>query len=475
VSNSEADVISAETLASISTPDRVETRLGLLEFVDGLPTSATTAALYENLDLLRGVEVFLNSIPAASLYAMRAGQRSVGVERANQVAVVDRMTSATIYLTANTETTYGSAFLDLAQDGPTVVEVPPNALGFVDDFWFRHVADLGNAGPDRGQGGQYLLLPPGWEATAPDGYFTATSRTFTNWLLVRALDGLDALEAGVRIYPLSARENPSPTGFVHVTGRAFNTVHANDFHFFEEVDAVVQEEPIEALEPEARGLLAAIGIVKGQPFAPDERMRALLTEAAAIGNATARAICFKPRDPRMYYYPHSSWKMGWIAGSHEFLADGALLLDGRTLFFYLATGISPAMTMRLPGVGSQYAWTAEDANGAWLDGANTYRLRLPAGIPAKNFWSIAIYDTQTRSLLQTSDPYPSLNSLSETVQHNTDGSTDIYFGPRAPEEQEHNWIETIAGMGWFTILRLYGPLEPWFEKTWQPSEIDALG
>lgn len=466
------EAVLAETLASISTPDRVDTRLGTLEFFDGLPKPATIEAVYENLDLLRGVEVFLRCIPAASLYAMREGQKSVGVARANQIAAVDRLTSASIYLTANTDTSYGSAFLDLAEFGPTVIEAPPNSLGFVNDAWFRWVADLGNAGPDRGAGGKYLFVPAGWDGDAPDGYFTYASPTSKNWLLVRALGGLDALRAGLRVYPLSASDDPAPTEFVSISGRAFNTVHASDYHFFEEVDTVIQEEPIEALDPETRGLLASIGIVKGQPFAPDTRMRALLVEAAAIGNATSRAIAFRPRDPRLFYYPDSSWKMAWIGDSPEFLADGARVLDGRTLFFYLATGISPAMTATPPGVGSRYAWTAEDADGAWLDGAKRYRLRLPPDIPAKNFWSVAVYDTQTRSLLQTDDPYPSVTSLKGTVRPNPDGSTDVFFGPVPPEGRESNWIQTSPGKGWFTILRLYGPLEPWFDKTWRPGEIE---
>jgi hypothetical protein len=468
----EPDVVSAETLASISTPPRVETRLGTLEFFDGMPSPATIEAVYENLDLLRAVEVFLRCIPAASLYAMREGQRSVGIERSNQIGGVDRLTSATIYLTANTDTAYGTAFLDLA-DGPVVVEVPPNSLGFINDFWFRWVGDLGNAGPDRGAGGKYVILPPGWDGSAPDGSFTYRSPTYTNWFLHRALAGLEALRAGLRVYPLAASADPTPTDFINIVGRAFNTIHANDFHFFEEVDAVVQEEPLDALDPEARGLLAAIGIVKGQPFTPDARMRAILVEAAAIGNATARANFLKPRDPRIFYYADSSWKMPWIEGNHDFLVDGARLLDGRSLHYYAAAGVSPAMTATPPGVGSRYAFTAEDADGAWLDGAKRYRLRLPPDIPAKNFWSVTIYDTQTRSLLQTDDPYPSLTSLTGTVRQNPDGSTDVYFGPDAPEGHESNWIQTIAGKGWFTILRLYGPLEAWFDKTWRPGEIET--
>lgn len=336
------------------------------------------------------------------------------------------------------------------------------------------MADLGFAGADRGQGGRYLILPPGWDGEVPGGYHVHRSATYANWFLIRNLEGLDALRAGVRIYPLAQAGNPAPTEFLNIAGVPHTTVQPSTFTFFEEVNEVVQDEPVESLDPERRGLLASIGIVKGQPFAPDDRLRVILVEAAALGNATARTLAFKPRDPQAYPYPDSSWKSVWIGGSPDFLVDGIRLLDARTSFFYIGTGNTPAMTIAMPGVGSQYIWTAEDASGQWLDGGRHYRLTLPPDVPAKNFWSVIVYDPQTRSLLQTEDRYPSLNSLSGSVAANSDGSIDLHFGPEPGEDHNGNWIRTVPGKGWFTILRLYGPLDPWFDKTWRPGEIERI-
>lgn len=166
-----------------------------------------------------------------------------------------------------------------------------------------------------------------------------------------------------------------------------------------------------------------------------------------------------------------AWLQAFIGGSYEFLHAGARLLDARTQFHYFATVITPAMAHSQIGAGSAYAYAAHDANGDALDGAKTYTLTLPSNPPAKNFWSVDIYDTQTRSLLQTDDPYPSVMSLSDTVVANEDGSFTIWFGPGAPEGHEANWIQTVPTESWFPMLRLYGPLEAWFDKTWRPGEI----
>ena len=203
-------------------------------------------------------------------------------------------------------------------------------------------------------------------------------------------------------------------------------------------------------------------------------MRRILFQAAPLAAAAARAITYKPRDPAAYLYPGSAWLSAFIGGSYEFLRNHARLLDARAQFHYVATVITPAMAAATVGTGSAYAYTAMDANGDWLDGGQTYRLTLPAGIPAKNFWSVNLYDTQTRSLLETDNPYPSVMSLGGTVRANDDGSTSLYFGPAAPEGKQSNWVQTVPGKSWFAMLRLYGPLAPWFDKTWRPGEIEPL-
>jgi hypothetical protein len=261
--------------------------------------------------------------------------------------------------------------------------------------------------------------------------------------------------------------------FVNVSGKAFNTIHANDFHFYEEVNQIVQEEPSEALNPETLGLLAAIGIEKGKPFAPDARMKRILTEAVAVGNATARALTFRPRNKAAYFYPNSAWFSPIPGGSSEFLLQpGVRDLDARVMMHYYATGITPAMVVKRVGVGSQYAVATTDSMGLALDGGKTYKVHLPPNVPAKNFWSFVLYDNQTRSMLQTDAQFPSIGSQSPGVVVNADGSYDIWFGPTAPAGHESNWIQTVPGKGWNVILRLYGPAESWFDKSWRPGEIE---
>ncbi|HEX4520288.1 MAG TPA: DUF1254 domain-containing protein [Gaiellaceae bacterium] len=444
-----------------------------MEFFDGVPKADTVSKMYDALDLVRGIDVFLNCVPGASLVAMRRGVREVGLTSPAKIAFTDpRANSRALFLTANTETTYGTTFLDLKAWGPTVVEAPPGSLCVVDDFWFRYVADMGIAGPDRGEGGNYLFLPPGFQGEEPDGYFTFRSPTYTNWVILRALGGIDDLRK-TRIYPLSEAAAPKENEWVNWGESAFNTVHANDFGFFEEINELVQEEPTEALDPERAGQLAALGIVKGKPFAPDERLRRILDEAARVAAGMARTLTYAGRDPAATIM--GSWKQGFIGGSYEFVRDGARLLDARAQFHYFATVITPAMAHAQVGAGSAYAYTVHDANGNVLDGARNYRLHVEPDPPAKNFWSIDVYDTQTRSLLQVpSTIWPSITSTNGDISENDDGSYDLYFGPAPPDGKESNWVETLPGKAWFTILRLYGPLQPWFDQTWKLNEFEPI-
>ena len=472
--------------SKITTLDAVETRIGTLEFFDGLPTAATAAKTFDNLDFLRGVEVFLNGIPAASIEAMRIGMVAMGVDSSNKVALMDRlMDSDSLFLTGNTDTVYASGILDLEVDGPTVVEIPPGCgPGTVNDAWFRFVVDMGAPGPDRGRGGSYLIVPPDYEGPEPDGYFIARSPSYTNWLILRGflVDGrpdtaAELFRTGLRIYPLSQKDNPPEMEFISASGVKVNTIHANNVEFYEELATVIQKEPIDVIDPETRGLLASIGIRKDQPFAPDDRLKAILVESAAVANATARSLFFQARDPEAFLYEGSQWQTGFVGGDYRWLIDdgvGGRNLDARSYFFYVATVNTPAMVLKMIGKGSQYGLCAKDGNSEFLHGDRSYKLNIPADVPAEDFWSIVAYDPQTRSELQTSQPFPSRNNKKDDLVANADGSVDIYFGPAAPNGFEENWIETIPDKGWFIALRLYGPLEPWFDQTWRPGEIEPI-
>jgi hypothetical protein len=473
--------MATETPAGITAPAEVQTRLGTLKTIDGFPDQATIEKVYDNLDFQRGVQAVLTAMPAASLAAMRKGLREWGPDNQTVVMFEELMDSRTLFLTANTTTIYNIIWLN-TKEGPLVIEAPPKVLGMIDDFWFRWVGDIGVTGPDKGQGGKYLVLPPGYQGSVPDGYFVMRPSTYNMWFAVRGflVDGspapaVESIKKNLRIYPLSKAANPPVMNFVNGSGRYFNTIHSIDFSFYEEVNEVVQEEPNAAMDPETLGLLASIGIEKGKPFKPDPRMKKILTEAAAVGNITARAIAYKSRIPEAYFYENSAWCTPFVGGSYQFLKEkGVRNLDARTFFFFYATGITPAMSEKMVGKGSQYAVAFVDADSARLDGGKTYKLHLPPKIPAEKFWSFTLYDSQSRSMLQTDQQFPSVGSLTKGLVVNPDTSVDVYFGPQAPAGKENNWVQTMPGKGWSVILRLYSPLEPWFNKTWRPGEIELV-
>ncbi|HRI93844.1 MAG TPA: DUF1214 domain-containing protein, partial [Accumulibacter sp.] len=286
---------------------------------------------------------------------------------------------------------------------------------------------------------------------------------------------------------------PPPTVFHDGSGKVMNTIPPNDFSYFEFLNEVVQQEPATSLDPELMGPIAAIGIVKGKPFAPDSRMKKIMTEAVALANATARSLFMSPRDPSWYHYPDSGWVNMLFESGYEFETPipeitregvkpfpptGYRQLDARSAFFYGVTGITPAMAMRLPGIGSQYVWTMVDADKNYLDGGKTYKVTLPKGIPAGKFWSFTLYDTMTRSMLDTPQRFPRAGSQSypsPAAEAGADGSTVVFFGPKQPGGVKRgNWIQTTPNKGFIAMLRLYSPLEPFFTQKWRPSEVELV-
>ncbi len=505
---------------SLSTPDKVETRIGTLQFHDGLPSKETLDRVYDNLDFSHAVRAFADTLQGVSIYALRKGLRDVGVKDNEVIVFSELMDAKSLFLTANADTVYLMGGLDLTK-GPIVVEVPPQVLGTVQDAWFRWVIDVGLPGPDRGEGGKYLIVPPGYKGHLPEGEFNiAHSKTNHGVWFARAFlennndpkPVVERIKKFTKVYPyntggvgtpiadflagkakLGRIAPPPPTAFHEGSGKVMNTIPPNDWSYYEMLNEVVQQEPATSLDPELMGPIAAIGIVKGKPFAPDPRMKKILTEALAVANATSRSLFMNPRDRSWYYYPDSNWQNMLFATGYEFETPIPLItregvkpfpttgyrqLDARRAFFYGVTGITPAMAMRLPGIGSTYLWTMVDAQKKYFDGAKTYKVTLPKGIPAEKFWSFTLYDTMSRSMLDTPQRYPRAGSQSypsPAAEPNSDGSTTVYFGPQQPKGVKRgNWIQTIPGKGFMPALRLYSPLEPFFAKTWRPSEIELV-
>jgi hypothetical protein len=515
--------VSKETLSSISAPEKLESRFGTLEFTDGVPSAKTAETAYDQLDFAHALNAYLNGFPGASTWALRKGFNEAGVKDNEILIFSELMDAQSLFLTANADTVYFVGIVDLTS-GPMVVETPPKALALFDDMWFQWIVDFGLSGPDRGEGGHFLLIPPGYDGSLPDsGYHVGHSRTTRVILLGRSFINenpgqdpaptVDLIKKTLKIYSyaqggfgtsigtlLEGHVHPDPaadipeTKFVEGSGMAFNTIPPSDFGFFELLNEAVQDEPAGSnTNIELMGDLAAIGIVKGKPFKPDERMRGILEDAAAVGSATSRALVFDARASEGFgfYDDDSAWGIPLWVGGYGFEtppplvtkdgieplpATGARTQNARTSFFYAYTGITPAMCMRLTGVGSQYIVAFVDSNGDALDGAKSYRVKLPPDIPAARFWSLTLYDNQTRSMLQTPQRFPRAGSQAyptPAASADDDGSTTVTFAPEQPSDSpDGNWIQTNPEKGWFTILRLYSPLEPYFDKSWRPSEIE---
>jgi hypothetical protein len=506
----------------LTTPDTVETRIGTLGYQDGVPTVETAERVRDTLDFTRALNAFNNSFRGASAHAIRQGFHGIGAEDNTVLVFSDLMDAKSLFLTANADTVYYLAAVDLSK-GPMVIEQPPKGLGTINDMWFSWIIDVGFPGPDRGEGGKYLLVPPGYDGPLPDGgFYTAWSRTNHALYAARSFlvdddpkPAVELIKRTLKIYPYTpggagtsiatalegavrlTTNPPIPeTRFVEGSGKSFNTIPPNDYSFFEMINANVQDEPAGSYDVELAGQLAAIGIVKGKPFKPDARMKKILTDAAAVGNATGRMLNwrFAQSHPDWAYYPGSKWgNMLWEGGAFfetpppevtrdgmfkPLPATGARTLDSRTAFYYGYTLDSPGMIMRIPDVGSQYLMGFLDSDGTPYDGGKAYKVTLPKNIPARAFWSLTAYDNQTRSMLDTPQRYPRAGSQSypsPAAEPNPDGSTTIYFGPTQPDGVARgNWIQTVPGKGWFTILRLYSPLEPFFTKAWRPSEIEPV-
>ena len=476
--------MTTEIPSSVSTPDKLDTSIGTLEFFDGVPTQATVETTYDFLDKVHGMKAFLSMLPSMSVYELREGQRSVGATESHQICIFDKlMDSKSLVLTGNTSTMYALGFLDLKKDGPTVIELPPGMLGVLNDMGFLFMENLGAAGPDKGQGGKYLVLPPGYDGKVPGGYFVVKSRTYGVWNFMRGyLDkGIEAAANNIRdnlkVYPLSQAGAQPTMEFINVSGKNFNTIVSSDYSFFEKLDTLIQEEPIEFLDIETRGLIRAIGIVKGKPFNPDARMKKILNDAIAIGEATARSITYYPRDAGQYAWgdTEGTWVVPFADHDSSWIENGARKIENQIYYHYNCIVVTPAMAAAPgPGKGSEYVFASLDTEKKILEGSKSYKMSLPPDVPVADFWAITLYDTQTRSQLQTDQQFPTLDTYTEGLKKNDDGSYTIYFGPEAPAGQESNWLQTVPGKSFFVCLRMYGPTEPWIEGTWRPSDVELV-
>jgi hypothetical protein len=463
-------------------PDKIKTSFGTLKFeLEAFPTEETVRKIYDEMDLQRATQAYMDFFPALSVYGIVKGQiRDFGFKTSSDIGVHPSpgLTPSELYLTGNNSTVYAVASLDLKVDGPTVVDIPPGMYGTANDALFKFLVDFGFVGPDKGKGGKYLFLPPGYKGKVPDGYFTIKSPSYRIWVMMRGWgdvgtgdQAVDWFKQHLKVYPLAT--GPHQGSFINTAGMGLNSLAPEDGSAFEMLNEIVQHEPKELFGAEQLGRLATLGIRQGTPFNPDERMQRILDQGANLGAAMCRAIVYASREPSIKYWPDRHWEKMFLYNT-TFERDGVNDIDARTLWHYQAIVVSPNLISTTPGAGTAYLTTFRDNKGRFLDGGKNYKLRVAANPPVKNFWAVTAYDPTTRSLLEVvGNKNKSVGSRDNPVD-NPDGSVDIYFGPKAPEGKEKNWVPTNPDKGFFLVFRFYGPTEGYIDKTWVLNDLEQI-
>lgn len=459
----------------------IDTRIGKLDFELGVPTIETTARLYDEMDFQRAVQCYLWGLPTVGLEELKQGvRRDTGI-RNGDLAIIDGYRDKSVILTPNLVTPYILAPIDLAETGPVVIDYPAGmTAGALVDWWDRPITDVGLPGPDKGQGARYLFVGPGQAASQVDGYRTFHSRTFKTLFFYRVLETDPAkaatLVTTLHIYPYNQRDNPPPSSVVAPKPNAEHRVqsHSRGLAYWERLAQALDHEPVEDRDRFFLAMLKPLGIEQGKPFDPDERQKQILTDAAFVGEAMAKASVFQKRMAGYQYRSDTNWYYiipDWFAVEQD--VEGSTQLEERTSLFYEGVGMSAGALPTTPGVGSSYLAAYRDSMGHALDGGQNYRLHVPADVPVSQFWSVALYDIETRCLIQNQQQIPERSSRMDLVK-NADGSVDLFFGPTSPVGMENNWIPTVPGRAWFTYFRFYGPLEPFFDRTWSPGNIEKV-
>ena len=459
----------------------METRIGTLSFENGYPSKDTATKLYDEMDFQRATQAYLWSFPAVSNQSFRVGfSRALGAER-NDIVVFDNfLDSKGLFLTGNTTTIYAAVLVDLAKDGPVVLEVPAGpTAGMVDDFWFRSVTEVGRTGPDAGKGGKFLLVPPGYEGAVPtEGYFIVRATMNDNNILVRGLvqgddvAGAAAMMHKLRVYPYSQRENPKPNRYFSGSGKAIDSLEPDGIEYWKRLSDVINNNPVHERDRFFIAMLKPLGIEKGKPFAPDARQKTILEEGARVGRAMAAANSFDARLPGANWYPGTNWMASVLLDPGQ-ESEHYSQLDERLHWFFIATYMNPHMAQTKPGPGSVYIQTFKDKDGQWLDSAKNYKLRVPKNAPADDFWSITVYDVKTRSMMQNAANKSALTSR-DKLTLNADGSVDLTFGPEAPKGSEANWVDTRPSKGFFLWFRSYTPTAAFFDKSWSLPDVERV-
>jgi hypothetical protein len=441
-------------------------------------------SLRDELYYQRAVHAYFTMLPALNTIGMRDGSEKAFGTGYNVLPIwKQRMDSRTIVPTPNADVIYSMSYLDLKETGPLVVNAPANVIGMFTDFFQRTLTDVGAIGPDRARGGLYLLLPPDWTGPIPGGYFSVRSSTYNVFLFFRTImgkgdgkpDPAPAVKAAetTRVFPLFTPEKDAkPMVFPDASGKRIEMMYPTDGQFWTKLKAFVDYEPVSAIDSELRGVLASIGIVKGQPFEPNGRQQELLQEAVTTAPRMILAMRQLGReDGRHRYYADRQYETAWAGGTADWMQGSYLDVNQRAGFFQYAYSSAPAMVMHTTGAGSKYPYTTRDANGNFLKGGSTYKLRLPPGIPAALFWAVTAYNITDGTMPETAQLLPSTNGYYD-IPKQPDGAVEVWFGPEKPQGvADPAFIQTIPGRDFLVAVRLYGAEHGFYDQAWKPDDV----
>ncbi|WP_394562086.1 DUF1254 domain-containing protein [Aquipseudomonas alcaligenes] len=441
-------------------------------------------SLRDELYYQRAIHSYITMLPALNTIGLRDGSEKAFGAGYNVLPIwKQRMDSRAVVPTPNADVIYSMSYLDLKETGPLVVQAPPNVIGMFTDFFQRTITDVGAIGPDRARGGLYLLLPPDYTGHVPSSYYAFKSPTYNVFLFFRTImakgDGKPDPGPAVknaettRVYPLWATEKDTKRmEFPDASGKRIDMMYPTDNSYWTKLKEFVDYEPVSAIDPELRGVLASIGIIKGEPFKPTAKQQELLKKAVETAPRMIMAGRQLGRpDGRNLYYKDRQYENTWAGGTAEWMQETYLDVDQRASFFQIAYSSAPAMVMHTTGAGSKYPFAVRDKDGNFLEGSHTYKMRLPANPPAGLFWAVTAYNITDGTMPETDQLLPSTNGYYD-IPKQADGSIEIWFGPEQPKDvTDAAFIKTIPGRNFLATVRLYGTGDAFYDQTWKPDDL----
>jgi hypothetical protein len=454
---------------------KVDTRIGSLQFDNQYPSKESMERILDNMDFHGATQAYLWGIPIASFSNLQYYTDNVFKVRQGELLKTATLEQKLGILTANATTPYILGTVNLESTGPFVIDVPVGkTAGMVDDFWQRPITDIGLAGPDKGKGAKYLITPPGYKGAEPSGYRVIESPTNNILIGVRMLEAdpkkAAALQSKFRTYAYKDRANPPKNLFPQPSAKYFFGP-PRGMAFWERLHEILNREVVAERDRFFMAMLKRVGIEKGKPFNPTPRQKKLLEQAAFVGEAMAKANDLAKRSTKPYW-KGANWKIALGLDPTQRM-ENYDQLDERAEWMYEAVTTSAGMVTTTPGLGSVYLASYADKDGNWLDGAKSYKLHVTANPPAEQFWSVAVYSWDTRTLIDNEQKRAAQSSRQDLIK-NADGSFDLYYGPTAPKGKEKNWVQTIPGQGWWVYLRFYAPTKAYFDKSWRIGDFEKL-